>query len=91
MVGPRLFDEIGNKLSELVANSPAKDLERNVKAVLSSGFNKLDLVTTEDFEIQRDLLLRTREKLEALEQRVAGLEAELAKLRSAGAEGLEVD
>ncbi|MCB1901102.1 accessory factor UbiK family protein [Cognatazoarcus halotolerans] len=91
MVGPRLFDEIGNKLSELVANSPAKDLERNVKAVLSSGFNKLDLVTTEDFEIQRDLLLRTREKLEALEQRVAGLEAELAKLRSAGADGLEVD
>lgn len=91
MVGPRLFDEIGNKLSELVANSPAKDLERNVKAVLSSGFNKLDLVTTEDFEIQRDLLLRTREKLEALEQRVAGLEAELAKLRSAGADGVEVD
>ena len=91
MVGPRLFDEIGNKLSELVANSPAKDLERNVKAVLSSGFNKLDLVTTEDFELQRDLLLRTREKLEALEQRVAGLEAELAKLRSVGADGLEVD
>lgn len=91
MVGPRLFDEIGNKLSELVANSPAKDLERNVKAVLSSGFNKLDLVTTEDFEIQRDLLLRTREKLEALEQRVAGLEAELAKLRSAGADGVEVN
>ena len=91
MVGPRLFDEIGNKLSELVANSPAKDLERNVKAVLSSGFNKLDLVTTEDFEIQRDLLLRTREKLEALELRVASLEAELAKLRSATADEIETD
>lgn len=91
MVGPRLFDEIGNKLSELVANSPAKDIERNVKAVLSSGFNKLDLVTTEDFEIQRDLLLRTREKLEALELRVASLEAELARLRSGGADEVQVD
>ncbi|MCP5240742.1 MAG: accessory factor UbiK family protein [Rhodocyclaceae bacterium] len=91
MVGPRLFDEIGNKLSELVANSPAKDLERNVKAVLSSGFNKLELVTTEDFEIQREILLRTREKLEALELRVANLEGELARLRSASADDVESD
>ena len=91
MVGPRLFDEIGNKLSELVANSPAKDLERNVKAVLSSGFNKLELVTTEEFEIQREILLRTRGKLEALELRVANLEGELARLRSASADDVESD
>ena len=91
MVGPRLFDEIGNKLSELVANSPAKDLERNVKAALSSGFNKLELVTTEEFEIQREILLRTRGKLEALELRVANLEGELARLRSASADDVESD
>ena len=51
------------------------DLEKNFQSVLSSGVSKLDLVTREEFEVQRAVLMRTREKLAALEARLAGLEA----------------
>ncbi len=50
MATPRFLDEIGSKLSELAANSPARDIEKNVKAMLGSAFGKLDLVTREEFE-----------------------------------------
>lgn len=76
MANPKILDEIGAKVSELLANSPAKDLEKNARALLSSGFSKLDLVTREEFDVQREVLARTREKLAELEQRVAQLEAE---------------
>jgi BMFP domain-containing protein YqiC len=75
---PKILDEIGSKVSELLANSPAKDLEKNARALLASGFSKLDLVTREEFEVQREVLAHTREKLADLEHRVARLEAELA-------------
>lgn len=79
MTTPRFFEEIQRRLAELAATSPAKDLERNVKAMLSSTFNKLDLVPREEFDIQAKVLARTRERLEALEQRVAELEARLGE------------
>ena len=78
MANPKILDEIGSKVSELLANSPAKDLEKNARALLASGFSKLDLVTREEFEVQREVLAHTREKLADLETRVAHLEAELA-------------
>lgn len=78
MANPKILDEIGSKVSELLASSPAKDLEKNARALLASGFSKLDLVTREEFEVQREVLTRTREKLADLEHRVARLEAELA-------------
>ncbi|WP_164248147.1 accessory factor UbiK family protein, partial [Stenotrophomonas maltophilia] len=56
----------------------AKDIERNVKAAMTSGFAKLDLVTREEFDIQAQVLAKTRAKLEALELRVIELEARLA-------------
>lgn len=78
MVSPvspaKIFEEVGNKLSELLASGPAKDVEKNIKALLASAFAKLDLVGREEFEVQRELLLRSREKLDALEARVAELE-----------------
>lgn len=55
------------------------DLEKNFQSVLSSGVSKLDLVTREEFEVQRAVLMRTREKLAALEARLAGLEAPVRK------------
>lgn len=76
MANPKILDEIGSKVSELLASSPAKDLEKNARALLASGFSKLDLVTREEFEVQREVLARTREKLTELEHRVARLEAE---------------
>ncbi|HEX5802627.1 MAG TPA: accessory factor UbiK family protein [Azospira sp.] len=75
MLDPKIFEEMNSRLSALIAASPAKDIEKNVKALLASVFEKMDLVTREEFEIQMQLLARTREKLSALEARVAELEA----------------
>jgi len=74
MLDPKMFDEFSARLSALIAASPAADIEKNARALLSSLFTKLDLVSREEFEIQAQVLLRTREKLKALEERVAALE-----------------
>lgn len=76
MMRKELLDEIGSRVSEVLAASPAKDLEKNLKALLASVFARLDLVTREEFDVQREVLARTWEKLEALERRVAALEAQ---------------
>jgi BMFP domain-containing protein YqiC len=72
------FNDLQGKINEALENSPAKDIERNVKAMMTQGFSKLDLVTREEFDVQAQVLARTRAKLEALELRVAELEAKLA-------------
>ncbi len=59
------------RISEIIAASPAKDIEKNVKAMLTSMFAKLDLVTREEFDVQRKVLERTREKLDAIEAQLA--------------------
>ena len=74
MLDPKILEEFSAKMSALLANSPARDIEKNAKAVLSGVFSKLDLVTREEFDIQSQLLARTREKLKALEARVDALE-----------------
>ena len=74
MLDPKTLEEIGAKMSALLANSPAKDIEKNAKAVISGLLGKLDLVTREEFDIQAQVLARTRERLQALEARVEALE-----------------
>lgn len=78
MSTPRFFDEISNKLSDLLANSPARDVEKNVKAMLGSAFGKLDLVTREEFDVQREILANALVRLAELEARVAELEGQPA-------------
>ncbi|HXA46698.1 MAG TPA: accessory factor UbiK family protein [Burkholderiaceae bacterium] len=73
------FDDLQSKINQALENSPAKDIEKNVKAMMSQGFAKLDLVTREEFDVQMQVLAKTRAKLEALEARVAQLEAQLNK------------
>jgi BMFP domain-containing protein YqiC len=68
MLNTKFFEEMSSKLNEAVANSPAKDFEKNARALLAQGFSKLDLVTREEYEV--------------LEQRVIKLEARLAALDS---------
>lgn len=78
------IDDLARRLSSLVppglrgeATQDLRDeLQQNFKAVLQSGLSKLDLVTREEFEVQRAVLLRTREKLEQLQRAVAELEAQ---------------
>ena len=77
MLGQKLFEEVSAKVSETIANSPAKDVEKNVKAMLGSAFNRMDLVTREEFDIQQQVLIKTRTKLAELEERLALLEAQL--------------
>ncbi|UOO82721.1 accessory factor UbiK family protein [Uruburuella testudinis] len=74
MIGKKIFEEVSAKLSETIANSPAKDVEKNVKAMLGSAFNRMDLVTREEFDIQQQVLIKTRTKLAELEARLAKLE-----------------
>jgi BMFP domain-containing protein YqiC len=74
MIDPKNLEEIGAKLSALLANSPVKDIEKNAKAVMSGMFAKLDLVTREEFDVQAQVLARTRAKLKELEARVTALE-----------------
>jgi BMFP domain-containing protein YqiC len=71
------FNDIQSKINKVIENSPAKDIEKNVKSMMTQGFSKLDLVTREEFDVQAQVLAKTRSKLEALEHRVAELEARL--------------
>ena len=75
MLDPKVFEEFSNRLSTLIAASPAADIEKNARALMSGFFARLDLVTREEFDIQAQVLLRTREKLKALEERVGRLES----------------
>ena len=74
MLNEKLFQDLNARLSELIASGPARDVEKNVRALLSGFFTRLDLVTREEFDIQSEVLRRTREKLEQLEAKVAQLE-----------------
>ncbi|MGF6147535.1 Uncharacterized protein conserved in bacteria [Kingella potus] len=75
MFGSKILEEVSSRISETIANSPAKDVEKNVKAMLGSAFGKMDLVTREEFDIQQQVLVKTRTKLADLEARLAKLEA----------------
>ena len=70
----KMVDDIGDRLRQVFEASPAKDVEKNVRAVLSNMFSRLDLVTREEFDVQREVLLRTRERLAELEQKIAAME-----------------
>ncbi len=74
MLDPKIFEDFGARMSALLANSPAADLEKNAKALLGGFFDKLDLVTREEFDVQAQVLARTRQKLKELEARVEALE-----------------
>jgi ubiquinone biosynthesis accessory factor UbiK len=70
----RVLDEINKKINELLANTPAADVQKNLRALLQAQFAKLDLVTREEFDVQRAVLLRAREKITQLEARLTELE-----------------
>ena len=74
MMQSKFIEEITAKLSDLAAHSPLKDFEKNSRAMLSSVFAKMDLVTREECDVQTQVLLRTRAKLAALEAKLAALE-----------------
>ena len=75
MIDRSLFDELNERIGEALRNSPAQDIERNLRALLAAWLDRLDLVLREDFEVQKKLLERAQAKLAELEARIAELEA----------------
>jgi hypothetical protein len=72
------IDELARRLSSLVPGSlrdSREELQQNFKSVLQTGLGKLDLVTRDEFDVQRAVLLRTRDKLNELQRAVARMEA----------------
>jgi BMFP domain-containing protein YqiC len=78
MSNQKAFEELRAKMAELLARTPAKDIEKNMRALLTAFLNRLDLVTREEFDVQAELLRRTREQLVELEAKVSQLEGEQA-------------
>ncbi len=79
MIAPnQWFDDFQKNMSELLAKTPAADIERNMKALMMQTFSRMDLITREEFDIQADLLTRALERLELLEARVHALEQQQA-------------
>jgi BMFP domain-containing protein YqiC len=79
MLKQKLTQEVAAKVSEVLAMSPARDMEKNLKAGLAAWLSRLDLVTREEFDVQAMVLARTREKLQELEARLARLEGDRAE------------
>ena len=74
------FEEFQKNVSDLIAKSPAADIERNIKAMMTQTFSKLDLITREEFGVQTQLLERAL-------SRISALEAKLSELESGSADG----
>jgi BMFP domain-containing protein YqiC len=75
MINQSTLDDLSRRLRELVASSPAQDVQRNVRAVVGSALQRMDLVTREEFDTQVDLTVRLRQRIEALEAQIADLSA----------------
>jgi BMFP domain-containing protein YqiC len=76
---PRLLDEFSTRMSEVFGAGPARDVEKNFRALFSSALARLDLVTREEFDVQAKVLARTREKVAGLEARLVELEQRLKR------------
>jgi len=85
MIDLNNIDDLARRLSAMVPpglRESRDELQQNFKSVLQSGLAKLDLVTREEFEVQRAVLLRTREKLDELQRAVTELEGQAGKVPS---------
>ncbi len=88
MIDPKILDDLAKRFAESVPpglRTLQHDLEKNFRATLQGAFARMDLVTREEFDVQTQVLARTRARLEALEARVAELEARMLGPRPAPA------
>lgn len=70
----QFVEELSSKIRETLSKSPAGDLEKNIHALLQSTFSKLSLVSREEFDVQKEVLRQTRDKLEVLEKQLSVFE-----------------
>lgn len=77
MIAPNQWmDDFQKNMSELLAKTPAADIERNIRALMAQTFSKMDLITRDEFDVQTDLLNRAIQRIETLEARVQVLEGD---------------
>jgi ubiquinone biosynthesis accessory factor UbiK len=74
MLDKKLLDDINERMRSVIAQSPAADIEKNLRVLLAGWFSRLDLVTREEFDVQREVLRRAQDRLVQLEARLAELE-----------------
>ena len=79
MIDPKNIEQVLNSLRQALPGGLAQDVEKNLRAALTAALARLDLVTREEFEVQSQVLARTRTKLEALEKQLAELEQQLKR------------
>lgn len=80
MIAPnQWFEDFQKNMSDLLAKTPAADIERNMKALMAQTFARMDLITREEFDVQAELLARALERVESLEARVLALETQFDK------------
>lgn len=82
MAEKTLFDDLSERINEAFRNSPAQDIEKNLRALLAGWFDRMDLVQRQDFDTQKKLLEQAQIKLAALEARVNELESAKGKPRA---------
>jgi len=71
------IQNLSNKIKKLVKDSPISDMEDNINALLKSTFTKMDLINREEYDVQTEVLKKTRAKVEALETKIKDIEKKL--------------
>ena len=78
----KILDELQTKLGQIMESSPAKDIERNVRAILTQAVSRLDMVTNEEYEVQKLIIVQLQNRVNMLESRLSDLENRIQKSES---------
>ncbi len=79
----KILDELQSKLGQIMESSPAKDIERNIRAMLTQAISRLELVTTEEYEVQKLTIVQLQNRVNMLEKRLSDLENRVQQSESA--------
>ena len=80
MLGRKILEEMSKKISEVLEASPVKDIEKNIRAILSSTLSRLDMVTRKEFDLQQEMLVHTRKAIDQVCVRLDKIDSELNKI-----------